>query len=128
MRSKVDIYSAPHPRRHEIAVLLACSRTQMDSAVAERLRFLLMQKLDWDYLLWLASWHRVTRLLMLQLKQLPANLVPETVLEQLRRQSATLEAWPETRLFKKLRCRKNYRTSYHPLLASCFCDNGTVKS
>lgn len=39
-----------------------------------------------------------------------------------------LEAWPETRLFKKLRCRKNYRTSYHPLLASCFCDNGTVKS
>lgn len=89
MRSKFDIYSAPHPRRHEIAVLLACSRTQMDSAVAERLRFLLMQKLDWDYLLWLASWHRVTRLFMLQLKQLPANLVPATVLEQLHWQSAT---------------------------------------
>lgn len=90
MRSKFDIYSAPHPRRHEIALLLACSRTHMDEATAARFRFLLAQKLDWRYLLWLASWHRVTRLLLLHLKHQPAGLVPATVLEQLRRQSATL--------------------------------------
>lgn len=86
MRSNLDSYSAPNPRRHEIAVLLACSRTHMDAAVAERLRFLLWQKLDWHYLLWLASWHRVSRLLFRQLKQLPAELVPATVREELNKQ------------------------------------------
>lgn len=87
MHSNFDMYSAPNPRRHEIAVLLACSRTHMDAATAARLRFLLAQKPDWRYLLWLASWHRVTRLLLLHLKHQPAGLVPATVLEQLSRQS-----------------------------------------
>lgn len=86
--AETEIYSGPNPRRHEIAVLLACSRTHMDEATAGRLRFLLAQKLDWPYLLWLASWHRVTRLLLLHLKHQLAGLVPATVLEQLRRQSA----------------------------------------
>lgn len=79
----------PDPRRLENALLLCCSRVHLDAAHAGRLAFLLTQKLDWEYVLWQASWHRVTALLFRQL-QSHAAVVPPAVLARLRREAQAL--------------------------------------
>ncbi|MDZ7267794.1 MAG: nucleotidyltransferase family protein [candidate division KSB1 bacterium] len=76
----------PDPRRHENSLLLCCSRVQADAATRERLAFLLTRKLDWQYVLWQAAWHRITVLLFRQLQPLAAA-VPPPVLAHLQEQA-----------------------------------------
>ncbi len=79
----------PAPRRRENSLLLCCGRVHLQSPEAERLAFLLTQKLDWEYVLWQAAWHRITLLLFRQLQRF-ANALPPAVLTHLHERSNLL--------------------------------------
>lgn len=71
--------------RPEHALLLCCARTRLDPATAARLRSLLGEKLDWDYLLKLARRHSLLPLLYWQLNATAPGLVPPERLLELKR-------------------------------------------
>lgn len=70
--------------RPEIELLLCCARTSIDQAIAERMRTLLQQDIDWEYLHSTAACHGVTPLLYHSLNKTCPEAVPQTILKQLR--------------------------------------------
>ena len=71
-------------QRSEIELLLCCTRTQISPEYADRIRHLVSQNLDWDYLVQTARWHGVLPLLYRQLKDICPSAVPQDVLLALR--------------------------------------------
>lgn len=69
--------------RIEIQLLLACARTHMDAAHADRVRSLLGAEIDWNDLLQLAVAHGVLALVHNSLQSCGSDLVPENVLSHL---------------------------------------------
>lgn len=69
--------------RPEAELLLCSARTCLEPPDSERLATLLRQKLDWDYLLSLASFHGMKPLLYRHLRAAGLGAVPQPVLEQL---------------------------------------------
>jgi hypothetical protein len=72
------------PFRPEEELILACARTRMDPAMADRLRSLLGPTLDWAYVLSVGQRHGVLPLVHWHLKEVPAPLVPVAVRERLK--------------------------------------------
>ena len=72
--------------RPENELLLCCARTQASPAVVQRLRNLVVQNIDWDYLFQLARRHAVIPLLYLQLEREGADFIPSTFVAKLRLQ------------------------------------------
>lgn len=70
--------------RPEHELLLCCARTQIASQTGERIRVLVGQQLDWEYLFQLASRHKLSPLLCWQLKTVAAQFVLPPIHEQLR--------------------------------------------
>lgn len=70
--------------RPEIKLLLCCARTAIDVETAERIKHLLRENLNWDYLCETASRHGVMPLLYQSLNTTCPEAVPETILSQLR--------------------------------------------
>ncbi|HWP47151.1 MAG TPA: nucleotidyltransferase family protein [Candidatus Limnocylindrales bacterium] len=70
--------------RPEVELLLDCARTHMDPERAERIKRISQEGLDWDYLLRTALLHRTTPLLYWHLNILCPEVVPKTILDQLR--------------------------------------------
>jgi hypothetical protein len=70
--------------RPEAELLLCCARTQMDAARAERIRVLLQEELDWDYMIWSALRHGMLPLLSWHLNSLCPEAVPKASLDLLR--------------------------------------------
>jgi Uncharacterised nucleotidyltransferase len=68
---------------HEAHLLLACSRTTLDSRATEKIRFLLKNELDWNYVLQKAGEHFVMPLVSRSLNTFP-EAVPEAILQRLR--------------------------------------------
>jgi hypothetical protein len=68
-------------REHEL--LLCVARKSLDESLADRLRLILEQKIDWTYLIQTASDHRLLPLLYIHLKDYGADLVPSAQLQQL---------------------------------------------
>jgi hypothetical protein len=68
----------------EIDVLLCCARIHTVPSTAERIRSLLEQTFNWDYLIALAKFHKVIPLLYRNLNCLCPELVPEKTLQQLK--------------------------------------------
>ena len=74
--------SIPADRRRETELLVCCSRTRLDPETTERIHSLSQKGIDWEYLLGLASRHRVMPLLCRSLEMTCAQVTPE-MLEQL---------------------------------------------
>jgi hypothetical protein len=70
--------------RPEAELLLCCARTQMDAASAERIRALLREELDWDYMIWSALRHGMLPLLSWHLNSICPEAVPKASLDSLR--------------------------------------------
>ena len=68
----------------EDELLLCCARTRLDETQAERIRELLQQELDWDFLLNSALRHGMMPLVYWHLKSLGAEAMPEVMLDRFR--------------------------------------------
>lgn len=68
----------------EVELLLCCARTCIDSKTAERIRNLLQNDIDWDYLIRTALCHKVMPLLYWSLNATCPEAVPKAILTQLR--------------------------------------------
>lgn len=77
-----------HPHR-EIELLLCCSRTSIEPAIAARIKILLQEEIDWEYLLQTAAKHGVKPLLYQNLSATAKELVPPEILTQLRQDFRT---------------------------------------
>jgi hypothetical protein len=71
--------------RPELELLLCCARTHLDAQREARLRALLHEGIDWDYLLQVAFSHGLLPLLYWHLQNTCSEAVPKTVLSRLRR-------------------------------------------
>jgi hypothetical protein len=69
--------------RPEFKLLLCCARTRIDEEKAGRIKLLVKDGLDWDFLLQLARRHGVMPLLYRALNQAAPHSVPSAVLNQL---------------------------------------------
>jgi hypothetical protein len=70
--------------RPEVKLLLCCARTHMDAAHSRQINVLLREKIDWNYVLHLASRHRTMPLLYWNLRLVDSPAIPEAVLAQLK--------------------------------------------
>jgi hypothetical protein len=70
--------------RPEIELLLCCTQTHIDSEIAERIRTLLQQDIDWAYLIQTAAQHGIMPLLYQSLNTTCPEAVPKANLAQLR--------------------------------------------
>src|SRR5262247_2660455 len=68
--------------RPEHELLLCCARTETDLAVSSRVRTLVSEDIDWEYLYQLARRHSVVPLVYTQLQTLAADLVPRESIAQ----------------------------------------------
>lgn len=71
--------------RAEHELLLCCVRPHIDSRVSDRIRSLVAQDLDWDYLFLLARRHSVVALLYHGLQETAPDLVPAEPHQRLRK-------------------------------------------
>jgi hypothetical protein len=69
---------------YEKELLICCARTRMTQANAERIRGLLAQPLDWDYLLNAAAEHSVGPLVDRHLRPVAPDAVPQVETERLK--------------------------------------------
>ncbi len=72
--------------RPEVEILICCTRARMTTEKADRIRSLLKQEIDWDYLSAMAFRHAVMPLLYYHLKAICPEQIPEQVLLRLREQ------------------------------------------
>ncbi|MCZ3367524.1 MULTISPECIES: nucleotidyltransferase family protein [Methanobacterium] len=85
----MSIFNATHKYetiklRPEDELLLCCARTDVNPEIRDKVLFLIQKKLDWDYLLDLASRHRLLPLLYHNLNLICPELVPEDILGELK--------------------------------------------
>src|SRR5688500_13926624 len=74
----------PEEMPSEIALLLACGRTQVSEAMADRIRTLVQKPLDWDVLIQTSLTHGLMPLLHENLKAYASDLVPQDCLNKLK--------------------------------------------
>ena len=70
--------------RPEDELLLNCARTDVNSEIRDKILYLVQNKLDWHYLLNLASRHRLLPLLYYNLNSICPELVHEDILGELK--------------------------------------------
>ena len=70
--------------RPEDELLLCCARTDVNLEVEDKILSLIQSNLDWNYLLKLASRHRLMALLYHNLNSICPELVPEDILKELK--------------------------------------------
>ncbi len=70
--------------RPEIELLLCCARTSIDTAMAERIKTLLQENIDWTYLIEIASQHATKPLLYQSLSTICPEAVPQPIFDRLR--------------------------------------------
>ncbi len=68
----------------EISLLLCCARTNVEDKVAERIKSLLQQDINWSYLLTIAVQHEVIQLLYQNLNNVCPEAVPRGMLSALK--------------------------------------------
>jgi Uncharacterised nucleotidyltransferase len=69
--------------RPEIELILCCARTRIDAKIAERIKTLLQQDMDWTYVIQTAASHAVMSLLYRSLNATCPEAVPKSILAQL---------------------------------------------
>ena len=83
--SKFDTQNQPINTRPEIELILCCARTHINSATVERIKSLVEQDINWEYLLQIANWHGVMPLLYWSLKNTCPESIPQAQLDYLRK-------------------------------------------
>ncbi len=68
----------------EIQLLLCCARIKIDAATSDRIKDLVQQNIDWQYLISLSAKHGVLPLLFSSLNRFGSNAVPENIMTGLR--------------------------------------------
>jgi hypothetical protein len=103
----------------EARLLLVCGAASADAAKkSERLREIIGSGLDWDYAIRSAQNHRVTPLLYRTLATAPSDLIPDDVLQGLRKRSL-LNTMHNIALIKEL-CRVTEKLEGHGISAMPF--------
>lgn len=92
MASKSNLAIAP-ARRSEAELLLCCARTHMAADTTERVRRVLKERIDWNYLMKDALYHGTIPLLFWNLSRLAPGDVPETTLNQLKAFYNAIACW-----------------------------------
>ena len=82
----------PH-KRPETELLLGCARTRMEPDTTERVRQLLKERIDWNYLTQTAFHHGVLPLLSWNLHNLCSDDIPKTTLTQLKATFRAIAQW-----------------------------------
>jgi hypothetical protein len=80
-------------RPPEVEVLLRCARTRMEPDTAERVRQVLKETIDWNYLIQEAFYHGTIPLLFWNLSRVALDDVPETTLTQLKASYNGIACW-----------------------------------
>ncbi len=70
--------------RPEIELLLCCVRPQVDDAISERIKSLVKENIDWQYLIQIAHGHGVIPLVYTRLNAVCPKALPDSALNQLR--------------------------------------------
>lgn len=83
--SKLDTQNQSTNTCPETELVFCCARTQIDSATAERIKTLVEQDINWEYLLKIANWHGVMPLLYWSLKNSCPESIPQAQLDYLRK-------------------------------------------
>jgi hypothetical protein len=83
-QSQRSIKESAPTTRSEIELLLFCARTHIDPAISERIKELLQQDIDWISLIQTATHHGVMPLLYWSLKATCPEVIPQSILSQLR--------------------------------------------
>ncbi len=73
--SKPDTSNQLNNTRPEIELIFCCARTHINSGTVERIKTLVKQDINWEYLFRIANWHGVMPLLYWSLK----NTCPESI-------------------------------------------------
>ncbi len=81
--SKPDNQNHAINARPEIQLLLCCARTHLNHSTTERIKALVQEDIDWEYLIQTAYIHRVIPLVYLSLSKICPQSVPATFLQQL---------------------------------------------
>ena len=68
----------------EIELLLYCSRIHLDSQACDRIKTLVRQKLDWDYLVEIANFHQIIQIVYHNLSQVCPESLTQNVLSRLK--------------------------------------------
>ena len=68
----------------EISLLLYCSRTRLNNSIKEKIKYLVAQDLDWEYLISLAARHGLLPLLYNSLNNTCRDALPDSILAELR--------------------------------------------
>ena len=92
MASKSNL-PIPANRHAEAELLLCCARTHIGPDTAERVRQLLKEQIDWNYLIGIASYHGTIPLLFWNLTRLASDDVPKTPLYSLKASSNAIACW-----------------------------------
>lgn len=81
--SKPDNQNQAINARPEIELLLCCARTHLNHSTTERIKALVQEDIDWEYLIQTAYIHGVIPLVYLSLSKICPQVVPATFLQQL---------------------------------------------
>lgn len=80
-------------RRSEIELLLCCARTRMEPGTTERVRQLLKEEIDWNYLSQTAFHHGILPLLSYNLNHLYSDDIPKGMLNHLKDAFRVIAQW-----------------------------------
>ncbi|MEO0011716.1 MAG: hypothetical protein RLZZ535_105 [Cyanobacteriota bacterium] len=80
---KTDINSPLIINKPEIQLLLGCARTQVDELTQVRIKNLVEQEIDWNYLILMAKRHGLIPLLFYNLNKLCREAVPQPIFSDL---------------------------------------------
>jgi len=81
--SKSDTENQETKTRKEVELLLCCARTQLDTSTLERIKALVQQDLNWNYIIPTAVFHKVVPLLYQNLSNTCPELIPKPAFAQL---------------------------------------------
>ncbi|MBF2004245.1 MAG: nucleotidyltransferase family protein [Chlorogloeopsis fritschii C42_A2020_084] len=82
---KISTQQLPQSTSKEVELLLCCARTHITPTIAARIQKLLLEDIDWEYLMRIAQRHRVMPLLYHSLQSISPESVPLAKLNQLRK-------------------------------------------
>lgn len=92
MTPESHLAARPH-KRPETELLFCCARTRMEPDTTERVRHLLKEDIDWNYLTQTAFRHGVLSLLSWNLHNLCSDDISKTTLSQLKATFRTIAQW-----------------------------------
>lgn len=102
--------------RTEVEILVCCARTCMDSKNAERLKILLHENIDWEYLIQTANLQGLMPLLYWNLNTTCPEAVPKATLAQLRASFEANAGWSLTLTGELLRLLELFATHEIPAI------------